>query len=207
MCYLARFGLFVINITIIMVLSSGMALATITVNINEKTGLKNWVYQEAGLHLKIAQLSLDQVEGFYIARGFPSSIAEQLGQSCMMQLVVKNTDNSEKGSMLSVNLKDWVISRDIDGKKQEQGIKLKETWDAEWADETVSKSARIAFRWGTFPTEQDFAPSGDYNWGVVSFGLPPQTIFDLQIVWYQGTKKKQFLIKNIQCVSSAEEQD
>ena len=63
----------------------------------------------------------------------------------------------------------------------------------------VEEGHRVAFRWATFPTQQSFEAGGDYNWGMISFGLPPGSVFDLQLVWRQDNIVKTQWIKQIEC--------
>jgi len=124
----------------------------------------------------------------------------------VFQTIVKNTGLQKTGEPISISLKTWRISPTNPVRKHNrvQGIKLKEDWAEEWLaiqdkKKQVKQSARIAFKWATFPSKQTFEPGGDYNWGMISFGLPPGTTFDLLIVWQSGRQSHERWIKNIQC--------
>ncbi len=175
-------------------LSAEVKLAT-----NPNNQLQGWTLTESNLELKVAQILPDQNRAFLMARGFPKEIANDIAKSCVMQTVAKNVADTKNAKAITIKLKDWQIK--IDGEQNEKikGVKLKEIWDSEWKSDDIATAARIAFRWATFPTEQTFEPHGDYNWGITSFGLPPSSIFDLNVVWYEGENKKSAWIHNIMC--------
>ena len=159
-----------------------------------ETQQQSWLLTtDDGFELKITQITPDQAHGFFLARGFPSLIAHDIATHCPMQTVIKNTGTEKKGVAITVLLKEWQVKHENDL----QGVKLKEAWQKEWQDkQDISVAAKLAFRWATFPTEQTFRPSGDYNWGVTTIGLPSVTAhsFDLNVVWYQnGVQKNQWI--------------
>ena len=179
------------------------ACANIKNETNPETQLQSWTLSEDNFELKIAQLLPDQTRAFYIARGFSKNIAEDIATNCMMQTIAKNTTSKQSENAITIHLKEWQIKiknhSEANTQENLQHIKLKETWDDEWKEDSVTPAARIAFRWATFPTEQTYEPNGDYNWGTTSFGLSPNSIFDLNVVWHQGGETKNAWIKNISC--------
>ena len=62
----------------------------------------------------------------------------------------------------------------------------------------MSQAARIALRWSLLPTRQQFQP-GDYNWGMSSYGLPPGSHFDIQIVVNIGGHRVEHRLHDIEC--------
>lgn len=169
--------------------------AEITTSSDPETGLSAWKLSAHGFELELIQRLPDQTRAFFQGRGFSSEIADEIGRNCVFQTIGKNRMNKKSGEAITISLKRWRIRTG----NRIQGIKLKESWNKEWSDSQVDNAARIAFRWATFPTEQIFEPSGDYNWGMISFGLPPQSTFDLNVVWTHGNKEKSQWIKDIQC--------
>ncbi len=174
--------------------------------VDKTTGLKTWQFIQSGLELQLVQRLPDQTRGFFQGRGFTKQQADEIATQCVFQTIVKNTGLQKTGEPISISLKTWRISLTNPARKHNlvQGIKLKEDWAEEWLaiqdkEKQVKQSARIAFKWATFPSEQTFEPGGDYNWGMISFGLPPGTTFDLLIVWQVGRQSHERWIKNIQC--------
>ena len=152
------------------------------------------------MQLELIQRLPDQTRGFFLARGFNRNIADKIARSCVFQTIVRNTgsdtkiEDSDKNAM-TVSLKQWRVKI----KNKTMPIKLKEDWIKEWSRSSIKPAARHAFRWASFPSEQTFHPTGDYNWGMITFGLTPGNIFDLQIQWRIDNKTHQSVIKNIQC--------
>lgn len=169
--------------------------AELNLSTNPETQLKSWKWLADGLDLELVQRTPNQTRGFFLGRGFSNKIANEIGTNCVFQTIVKNTFTNPSEPAVNISLKEWRIKHNDQIKK----VKLKETWEAQWAKDKVNKTPRIAFRWATFPTQQSFEPGGDYNWGMISFGLPPKTIFDLHVFWKQGTQQKDFWVKDIQC--------
>lgn len=179
---------------------------------DKTTGLKTWQLTQFDLELQLIQRLPDQTRGFFQGRGFSNQQANEIATQCIFQTIVKNTGLNKTGKPISISLKTWRIiplPLSINKNKITQGIKLKEDWSNEWLaikdkKTQVKPSARMAFRWATFPSEQTFEPSGDYNLGMISFGLPPGAWFDLHVFWrsIQSSESVQIhdqWIKNIQC--------
>ncbi len=174
------------------------------------TGLKTWSLIQSSLDLRLVQRLPDQTRGFYQGRGFTKQQADDIGTSCVFQTIVKNTALKGSGEPISISLKTWRLKKihvplnSLSKEEPEQGIKLKEDWAKEWSsikdkEKQVKLSARIAFKWSTFPSEQTFEPGGDYNWGMISFGLAPGEQFDLQLVWQTTQQSYKKWLRNIQC--------
>lgn len=168
--------------------------AEITKSIDPQSKLIGWQLIDGNLNLKIKQRTPNQTRAFLDARGFSKSISNKVANSCVFQAIIRNTAH-ETNQTIHVSLKSWRLK--INGKNQP--IKLKETWFSEWENQSVSQRSHLAFRWGTFPTEQSFSANGDYNWGMISFGPKPGSQFDLYIEWKNNTQTKNAWIKNITC--------
>ena len=179
----------------LLLLFSDPSLAVVETDINTDTQLKNWKLTDGALSLELIQRPPDQTRAFFQARGFPKTIANDIGTQCVFQAIGKNTATKIQGHSVSYDLHDWRLV--VDG--NDRGIKLKQKWDSEWTDNDISMAARVAFRWATFPTQQSFETGGDYNWGMITFGLPPGSVFDLQLVWEQDKRVKTQWIRQIEC--------
>lgn len=193
-------------------IENGLNETQVNTLIDKTTGLKTWQLTQSDLELQLVQRLPDQTRGFFQGRGFNKQQANEIATQCVFQTIVKNTGLKKTGKPISISLKNWRIipqPLSINKSKITQGIKLKEDWANEWLaikdkNKQVKPSARIAFKWATFPSEQTFEPGGDYNWGMISFGLSPGAWFDLHIFWQsnQASEQVQFhdqWIKNIQC--------
>jgi len=167
---------------------------------NPETGLIGWKLNNKNFELELVQRLPDQTRGLLEARGFPEKIADDLAKSCMFQTIVRNTSGSTEDGAITVKLADWNIFY----KNTTRKLKLKEAWDREWPGDKVSKSSRLAFKWGMFPNEQTFATGGDYNWGITSFNIPPGARFDLEVVWHSRGRVFKQRINGISCTKDVD---
>jgi len=163
----------------------------------DEYGLQSWHLEQGALSLKLIQRLPDQTRAFFLARGFPKAVADDIALSCVLQTIGRNRSTPDQPVSLGYDLHDWRL-RLPDGSRRH--IRFKEDWDAAWnGDPEIPQAARIAFRWATFPTTQQFEPGGDYNWGMTSFGLPPGSRFDLELQWQENGRPQSALIEDITC--------
>lgn len=161
---------------------------------DEETGLVGWHLTENGFEIELVQRLPDQTRGFFLARGFPAAIADEIAVSCIFQTIVRNAGSSAQALPVSVDLALWRILH----AGREDGVRLKEAWMNSWPRDKVSEASRLAFRWATFPTQQEFLP-GDYNWGMTAFGLAPGEVFDLKVVWREDTQTRSAWVRDVEC--------
>lgn len=160
------------------------------------SGARSWILRDGPLELRLTQLTLDQTRAFYLGRGFDAAEAERIAHGCVFQTVVRNVGAAGR---VDVDLARWRLET-AGGRRP---IKLKREWDREFEARGTPPSARIAFRWATFPTEQSF-DSSDYNWGMTTFGLPPGSSFDLALRWQVDGQPQQALIESMVCAEETE---
>jgi len=163
------------------------------------TGLVKWHFTEDDLEIELIQRLPDQTRGLFLARGFSREVTDAIATSCVFQTIVRNRDESGSGAPLNVDLRQWRMQH----AGKETGIDLKEKWIDAWSKDEVSPAAVLAFRWATFPTQQEFLP-GDYNWGMTLYGLPPAAVFDLQVVWQAEQQLRSAWIRKIECPPDVE---
>jgi hypothetical protein len=186
-CYLC-------SVFTLIILIAAPAIAGVVQSVDEQTALVSWKIDDGNFELELAQLLPDQTRAFFLARGFSKQIANTIATGCIMQTIGRNSGGQGMPGSIDVDLKQWRMLHD----GSEGPIKLKEQWDSEWPADKVSDTARLAFRWATFPTQQNFAP-GDYGWGMTSFALPPGRHFDLKVVWSVAGVEKDAWIRGVQC--------
>jgi len=172
---------------------------TVTTGIDEEARLPYWQYADDGISVRFVQRLPDQTRGFFQARGFTAAHAERIAQSCVFQTVFRNTSQATTPGPVNYDLRDWVVTAN----GQEQGMKVREDWAAEWQDLGVAQPARIAFEWALFPTVQTYNP-GDYNWGMSIFNLAPGSPFDLRLTWTQHGETRTAGIPAMQCAEDIE---
>ena len=174
--------------------------AMVTSSINDSTSLKTWKLMQNGFELQLVQRLPDQTRGFFQGRGFTKQQANDIATQCVFQTIVKNTALDKTSAPIEISLKEWRVK--VNGMSKH--IKLKEDWAKQWSliqnkSDRVKKSAQIAFRWATFPSEQTFDPGGDYNWGMISFALKPGQVFDLHVFWHVGEQINDEWITSLEC--------
>lgn len=119
------------------------------------------------------------LSAFYTARGFVAETIRPYAQSCGFSFGMRN------GGQIAIltRLADWRV---VDAKGRNISFRLPETWDADWTHAKVSESARIAFRWAQFQTENSFEP-GDWIMGMATLESEPSIPFRL-IARYRDQK-------------------
>ncbi len=158
------------------------------------TGLRRWRLDQPPFQLELVQRLPDQTRAFFLARGFPAGVADRIATACVFQTIVRNTGTPGDSPAVTVRLGEWTVY----GDGRPRPPRLKEQWLEEWGT-ALATAPRLAFRWATFPTVQTFEPRGDYNWGMISFGLPPGTRFDLDVVWHEDGSTRNARIEGIRC--------
>ncbi len=176
---------------------SQLYAANISKTTDKETNLVGWKLNENNFQLELIQRSPQQTRSFFQGRGFSKKVANNIATQCVLQTIIRNTQAENNEDAITVSLKEWRLTNKENPTRK--GLKLKETWDKEWQTEDVSIPSRVAFRWATFPTEQTFEPGGDFNWGMISFGLKPDSYFDLHVFWKQGKKSYDTWIKELHC--------
>lgn len=183
----------------LLALAAGDGLGAVSTGMDPETSLRFWQLDVEGLSLRLVQRLPDQTRAFFVGRGFSSEAAERIAQSCVFQTILRHPAEATFGGTLGIDLRDWQVQQ----AGRRQTLLLADSWDPVWAEMDEPESARIAFRWSLFPTEQGFEP-GDYNWGMISFGLSPGSRFDLHLQWRLGDAKREGAIQGIVCALDAE---
>jgi len=167
--------------------------------VNEENGLETWHFIDGDLEIELVQRLPDQTRAMLMNHEFSPEVIEELATSCMFQTIIRNSGRSGTQQSVSIDLTAWRMRH----KGQETGIQLKETWLAAWSSEDASPSARLVVRWGMFPTQQEYFP-GDYNWGLTAYGIPPGSVYDLEVRWKEGDKDRTGNINGILCPPDVE---
>ena len=152
-------------------------------------------WQQNGLRFEIAPLGADQVRAFFIGRGFSSQNAGLIAKTgCIFRSAIGNTGTSVSDPDVEIDLSRWqVVSQARTGAPQNRG-----QWAATWKERGANEDAQTAFYWAMFPGKQVFSPT-DYNWGMLSFALPPGTSFELNVVWKTGKIHYSKKLENLTC--------
>lgn len=179
-----------------LMLSVPCAQADVATGTDADAGLPYWELRERGMSVRLVQRLPDQTRGFFLARGFSRDDVELIAGSCVFQTIFRNTSQTATPSALEYDLRDWVVRAGSGS----QGMRTREDWAAIWLERGIAKTPRIAFEWALFPTRQVYNP-GDYNWGMSIFGLPPDSRFDLTLVWRQFGERRTAVIPGVHCAA------
>ncbi len=181
------------SVVIATLLSVSPALSAVQ-RTTDDNGLHSWTLRDGALEIQLVQRLPDQTRAFFLARGFPAEVADQIAQACVFQVIGNNIATADAPRDIRIDLRTWHVTHD--GKTTP--IKQKEVWARQWPA-TVPMAARIAFRWATFPTDQVYHPADDHNWGMVSLGPPPGSVLDLDVVWFEDGQRKHVTIEGLDC--------
>lgn len=181
-----------------LLLLSASAQAGVEHTQDPATGLETWQWIGNGASFVFNQRLPDQTRAFYLGRGLPPEATEAVAQACVFQVVVRNSD--EAATAVDMDLIRWRV---IPTKGEVQGLRLDTEWQQQWQQQAIAQPVRIAFRWSLFPTRQSFQP-GDWNMGMVTFGLPHGTQFDLELEWIQDGQQ-QARIDGMRCADDRQQ--
>jgi hypothetical protein len=177
-----------------LVLLPGHATAESTSGIDDDSGLPYWSLTEGNLELKLIQRLPDQTRAFFQGRGFYRKDADRIASSCVFQTIIRNRAPGGGVRTVKIDLADWRVYRN----NRHGKLILHDQWQKLWEKNQIDPAARTAFRWAMFPDRQEFY-GGDYNWGMISFGLKPGDRFTLTVIWQEGNQRRSGKIKNLRC--------
>ncbi len=165
-------------------------------SVDPASGLETWETQGKGLAVRLTQISPEQAQAFFEARGFPTERARHYARDCVFMTVVRNTGTTP----VELDLRRW---RYQPRGGEPRPLKVKEEWLSEWDARGIDPAARIGFEWSQFPTTQTFAPA-DWNQGMTTYALPRGARFDLIYEWQSGDKTHAGRLAGARCARSEE---
>lgn len=155
--------------------------------------VRSW--QRGFLAVELQALLQDQTVAFYLARGFPAAVAADFARrGCVFRATIGSVAEGHDDPVIDLDLKSWKVQAG----GAAQSFPIQADWDTEWKRTGVAESARIAFRWALFPPRQSFS-AGDHNWGMMTFGLPPGSRFDLLLRWREDGAERAGRIDGLEC--------
>lgn len=163
-----------------------------TSKVDAETGVITWSTTSSGVYLALKQLLPIQIKGFYLKRGFSETQIESYARSCVFMAVLRNDSAPGPIHFISNN---WTI--EVNAQKH-QPLSVNQ-WVDLLSQAEVKKSSLIAFRWAQFPIEQQYEPGGDWNQGMLSLGLKPETTFKLIAKWDVKGRPYQATLQGVSC--------
>ena len=154
---------------------------------------KTWKKSINGISFSLKQILPNQVDAFYIGRGFSRKQIKPYTDTCVYTTILRNDNAVGRVHFIRHN---WDI---ISGGKTQNPPK-NSAWLQQFKQTSTAKSALIAFNFAQFPEEQTYEPNGDWNQGMLSVNLPIGSQFDLIVRWDINQKPYQFTLKGINCL-------
>jgi len=161
-------------------------------DIDPATGARTWSTHAYGVHLSLTQILPEQVQAFYVNRGFTLKQIEAYATSCVYMTVLRN-DNAPGTIHFTSN--SWPVLHA--GKKHK--LLSVDQWLQRLTTINTNKSALVAFKWAQFPPEQEYEPGGDWNQGMLSIGLPPESEFNIIARWDIDGKIFETELQKVKC--------
>ncbi len=166
------------------------AIAGLSVEVGERTGLRTWLWTHEGISLRLVQRLPDQTRAYLQGRGFPTALADELATSCFFGSMFRNDGTLP----MNFDLTKWKVVQ----KDHATSMRVREYWKQKLQDQPLPKAAKIALNWSLMPTRQHFEP-GDYNWGMTVYGLSPGEHFDLHLQIQLQGEVLQAVLPDLQC--------
>jgi hypothetical protein len=153
-------------------------------------------YERDGLKLELAPLAPDQVRAFFTARGFTAADADHIvATGCVFRSAIGSAFRKPDDPEVRTALAEWRVTP---AGESARPPRTREDWETDWRQRSVGEEPATAFYWSLFPTEQTFAPT-DYNWGFLTFGLPPGTRFAVELRWSSAGKIYSTQVERLEC--------
>ncbi|MFK5895224.1 MAG: hypothetical protein QM504_18580 [Pseudomonadota bacterium] len=163
----------------------------------EKTAVladvQTWQTVEHGVTFSLRQILSDQVNAFYIGRGFTINQIKAYAKTCVYTTILRNDKALGRIHYVRNN---WSIIN----KGKSQKIRKNSDWLSELKQKNVKASALIAFRFAQFPQEQEYDPNGDWNQGMLSINLPVGSQFDIIVRWDIKGKPYELKLSEVNCI-------
>lgn len=160
--------------------------------IDPDIGSVTWETQAHGVLFSLTQILPEQVQAFYVNRGFTLQQIEPYTSSCVYMIVVRN--DTAPGTIHFIT-RNWYVF--TEGKAHK--LTSVESWIQTLSKDNIMKPALTAFHWAQFPAEQEYAPGGNWNQGMLSFGLEPGAQFDVTARWDIDGKAFEAKLQGVQC--------
>lgn len=147
--------------------------------------------QHGSVSLGVKPLPRSWRSAFYVNRGFSSQVISPYAAACGFSFGMRN----EGTATVETRLKEW---RAVDAAGKEIRFRLPESWDVEWERADVPPSARIAFHWAQFQSENTFEP-GDWIMGMATLAAMPQRPFRLIANYRDSRGEHEIHIEQLDC--------
>lgn len=156
------------------------------------TGIHTWSIRAQGILFSLTQILPEQLQAFYVNRGFTLEQIQPYVTSCVFMAVLRNDTAAAEIHYLQ---QQWSI---ISGDNTTPPTILTH-WLSRLEKSGVGKSALLTFRWAQFPAQQTYQPGGDWNQGMLSVGLPEDRLFNMVMRWNMLDESHEMTLKGVRC--------
>ena len=164
-------------------------------HIDPSTGITSWEINSQGVNFSLTQILPEQAKAFYVNRGFTLKQTESFASSCVYMTIMRNDTAPDTIHFVKSN---WsIVSNNKSYPPVPVASRLKKLKDI-----NVNKAALNAFRRAQFPGRRGrtgAGPGGDWNQGMLSVGLPANSLFDLIVRWDINGKEYETTLVGVQC--------
>ncbi len=155
--------------------------------VDPQTGAEHWMISRDGVTLELTQRTPEQVEAFYLGRGFPPELARRIAGFCVLVVALRNQSQAP----IRYELDRWRYVTP-DGKARIP--RPKEDWIREW------REYGVIFGFSQLSGAQTFQP-GDWNGAMVTFEVPHGGRFDLHYQWTTQGREITGTIEGVRCAT------
>lgn len=177
---------------LLFVLFMPLQASTQTHRVAPETGAETWEIVTDGVTVSLTQILPDQARAFYVNRGFPLEVTERYATSCVFMTVLRN---DTAPGVVHFKQENWLV---VTGSQSQPPLSL-DSWMKIWQEYDLEKPALLAFRWAQFPAEHWYEPTGDWNQGMLTTGLPAGSKFKLIAHWDVDHKEYEGVLTDVQC--------
>lgn len=155
--------------------------------------IKTWKQVADGVTFRLTQIPVDQVNAFYLGRGFSLEQIKPYAKTCVYTAIMRN-DTAE--GHIHFLRKNWSVIHKGTG----SSIKASADWLKQFKQNDVKPASLIAFRFAQIPEEQEYDTGGDWNQGMLSVDLPLGSQFDIVVRWDIKGKPYELTLNEVSCV-------
>lgn len=150
-------------------------------------------YEDEDLMVRLIFRTPEQLEAFYIGRGFSKKAIRKIQETCFVTAIIKN----KSIDVLWLDLNDWSFSN-----KYQQILHItRDYWKKQWQEVNMPLNHQSTFGWTLLPDVRDLRHDESVGGNVA---IPRQSgPFDLMMRFKTGSKKngqeKKIIFRDLKC--------
>lgn len=163
---------------------------------NPTTKKSAFIFESEQLLLHLRPRSLEQMAGFFEARGFPARMIERLSGYCFFTVVIKNKMND----VLWLDLGGWQFFTH----QHSLSRMPRSVWPPLWKSENIPLASQATFRWTLLPETLNFYAHESEGGNIILQKTSER--FSLRARFGKGEGREAIMasIDNLQCADAME---